>query len=123
MNQKPCSCLAMDIRSWCNSGSRSIRLGRRYIDSDYDDFLSFNLPSSSHRSTTPRWRVLWRRIMKEKKKIFYSSSPLQVPYDAYSYSQNFDQGSAWTEPDNLSRSFSARFADPSRIFQKKGLVG
>lgn len=44
---------------------------------------------------------------------------VQIPYDVYTYSQNFDQGFARDEPDNLSRSFSVRFADPSRIFLRK----
>uniref|UniRef100_A0A2N9G2K6 Uncharacterized protein n=1 Tax=Fagus sylvatica TaxID=28930 RepID=A0A2N9G2K6_FAGSY len=38
-------------------------------------------------------------------------------------SKNFDQGSMWTDPDNHCRSFSARFAVPSRILQKRELVG
>ncbi|KAJ4951479.1 hypothetical protein NE237_028311 [Protea cynaroides] len=113
-HQKPCSCIPMDIGNWCSSG-RSIQLGRRFIESDYDDFMS------ATRSSVPRWRVLWMRIKKEKKKILnLSSAPVQVPYNSYTYSQNFDQGSAWTEPDNLSRSFSARFAVPCRIFEKMG---
>ncbi|EEF45926.1 conserved hypothetical protein [Ricinus communis] len=60
------------------------------------------------------WHRLWRRISREKKKIF-SSVPvtLQASYDPQEYHQNFDHGTGWTEPDNLSRSFSARFADPS----------
>ena len=38
-------------------------------------------------------------------------------YDHCSYLQNFDDGSI--DPDNLSRSFSARFAAPtSKIFEK-----
>ncbi|OUZ99926.1 hypothetical protein BVC80_9069g34 [Macleaya cordata] len=110
----------MDIGSWCNSGSRGLELGRKYMaESDYDDELTtLNLPVTRS-SSTPKWRLLWRKIKKEKKKIFDSSSvQAQVPYDPYTYSQNFDHGSAWAEPDNLSRSFSARFADPSRIFQR-----
>ncbi|KAF8407034.1 hypothetical protein HHK36_006159 [Tetracentron sinense] len=114
--EKSCCCVAMDIGNWCNSGSRSIRLGRNYLESNYDEFVSFN--SQASRSSTPRWRVLWRRIKKEKKKIFDSPVPVQVQYDPYTYSQNFDQGSASAELDNVSRSFSARFADPSRIFQR-----
>ncbi|KAF2286930.1 hypothetical protein GH714_035619 [Hevea brasiliensis] len=43
-------------------------------------------------------------------------------YDADEYSQNFDEGTGWAEPDNLSRSFSARFADPSRILIKNSSV-
>ncbi|PKA64527.1 hypothetical protein AXF42_Ash007272 [Apostasia shenzhenica] len=65
-----------------------------------------------------RWRWLWRRIMREKRRILdYSSSPVMttgaVSYDPYSYAQNFDEGSARVEPENLCRSFSARFAAPA----------
>ncbi|KAJ4957854.1 hypothetical protein NE237_024965 [Protea cynaroides] len=104
----------MDIGNWCSSGRRSIRLGRRYIESELDEFIS------GTQSSIPRWRVLWRRIKKEKKRIFDSSSaPVQAPYDPYTYSQNFDQGSTWAEPDNLSRSFSVRFTVPSKDISKE----
>ena len=66
--------------------------------------------------------MLWIKFKKEKKKLFVSSATLHVPYDPYTYSQNFDQGNALDEPDNLSRSFSVRFADPSRILIKKPVV-
>lgn len=70
----------------------------------------------------PVWKVLWTKIKKEKRRFFDSSSdPAHVPYDPYTYSQNFDQGSA-ADPENLSRSFSARFAVPLRIFEESGLV-
>nr|GMC58797.1 putative arabinogalactan peptide, AGP [Ipomoea batatas] len=36
-------------------------------------------------------------------------------YDEYTYSQNFDKGSNWDEPDQLLRSFSVRYADRSRM--------
>ncbi|XVF26733.1 hypothetical protein REPUB_Repub14bG0043800 [Reevesia pubescens] len=62
--------------------------------------------------------------MREKKKIFdcSSSTRVHVSYDAYTYAQNFDQGLMSANPDDLSRSFSARFAVPSRVFEKSGLV-
>lgn len=66
--------------------------------------------------------MLWLKFKKERKKFFESPAPIQIPYDPYTYSQNFDQGLAWDEPDNLSRSFSIRFADPSRIFRKEEVV-
>lgn len=68
--------------------------------------------------------MLWVKLKKEMKKLFGSaSSPLQqVPYDPYTYSQNFDQGTALDDPDNLSRSFSVRFADPCRLLAKKKVV-
>ena len=40
-----------------------------------------------------------------------------VQYDPTSYLQNFDDGYS-TDQDNVSRSFSARFAAPSKIFGK-----
>lgn len=60
-----------------------------------------------------------KKEKKKKKKLFESASPFQVPYDQYTYSQNFDQGTALDEPDNLSRSFSVRFADPSIVLVKR----
>lgn len=61
--------------------------------------------------------------MREKKRIFDCSSSsctlVHEPYDPLTYSQNFDdQGLMWADPDNVSRSFSARFAVPSRVFEK-----
>lgn len=48
---------------------------------------------------------------------------MRFTYDPHSYSQNFDeQGSIFADDDELSRSFSARFAVPSRIFPKNELV-
>ncbi|XP_073107387.1 uncharacterized protein [Elaeis guineensis] len=72
------------------------------------------LDNTTSRSTG-KWRGLWRRILKKKRKIFYPSAPMHLSYDPYNYAQNFDQDSACLEPENLSRSFSARFAGPSRL--------
>ncbi|KAJ7962980.1 5-methyltetrahydropteroyltriglutamate--homocysteine methyltransferase [Quillaja saponaria] len=69
----------------------------------------------------PSLRTLWRKLMNEKKRLFDSSTPFHVPYNPSSYSRNFDDGS-WIDPDNVSRSFSARFAVPSRVFEKNGLA-
>lgn len=81
---------------------------------------------ASRPSARARLRGLWRRIMREKRRILLCTTgcvpgaapPHREPYDAYSYAQNFDDGAAWVEPDNLSRSFSARFAVPSRVLQR-----
>ncbi|XVE98198.1 hypothetical protein REPUB_Repub03eG0084900 [Reevesia pubescens] len=108
---------AMDIRNWCNSGCKTVCLGR-----DYHEIGPLNSsPSNSSSSNKLKWKVLWMKLKKEKRKIF-ESDPVQVPYDPYTYSQNFDQGFSWDEPDNLSRSFSMRFADPSRVFMRKAAV-
>lgn len=79
------------------------------------------------RSRAPMWRVLWRRIKKEKRRMFSSSinsSSLKFNYDPSSYSQNFeDRGSIiWADQDDISRSFSARFAVSSRFFQNNSLI-
>lgn len=64
------------------------------------------------------WKTkLWRKIKKEKRRFFRSSPIFRVQYDPNSYLQNFDDGYS-TDPDNVSRSFSARFAAPSKIFEK-----
>lgn len=66
--------------------------------------------------------MFWKKISRGKKKIFNAPVTLQTSYDPEEYSQNFDQGTGWAEPDNLPRSFSARFADPLRILQKNSMV-
>lgn len=60
----------------------------------------------------PKWKVL---LIKLKLLPSRSSSTKVVAYEAYDYSLNFDQGPDHDEPENLSRSFSCRFADPTRI--------
>ncbi|XP_050232931.1 uncharacterized protein LOC126681432 [Mercurialis annua] len=118
----------MEVRSWpCNSGNFNDMDTLYYSNTRrYDRInVSFNVlvnrePKSS---SAPIWRSLWRKIMREKKRLFDCSSSsadrMHFSYDAYNYSQNFDQGSSmWSDPDNVSRSFSARFAVPARIFEK-----
>ncbi|PIA65069.1 hypothetical protein AQUCO_00100508v1 [Aquilegia coerulea] len=114
-----CSCVAMDIGNWWESGRRSLRCGQRYNENEYDELATSNNLSVVGQSNKAGWRLLWRKLKKEQKRMFNSSAPVQVPYDAYTYSQNFDQGTAWAEPDNLPRSFSARYADPSRTLPRK----
>jgi len=106
----------MDVRNCCDSCKRNtIRCCCN------DEIEHANCISSKM-----RWKVLWMKLKKEKKKLFESasSSPLQLPYDPYTYSLNFDRGTAKDEPDNLSRSFSAKFADPSssKLLVKKEVV-
>lgn len=72
--------------------------------------------------------MLWRKLKRDKKnkKKVFSSPDNSVDggvYDQETYSMNFDHGTGWMEPDNLPRSFSARFADPSRILPPKHLLG
>lgn len=88
---------------------QTIRLGRSYTKPHY--------LSSYHDGPKPVWQVLWRKLKRDKRRIFGSSTPTVVEgvNDEESYSMNFDQGTGWMEPDNLPRSFSSRYADPSRI--------
>ena len=118
-----CCFFAMDFNTWWNSGGTSFKSSLKYVKNGYERIVSCDIVVSG--SKISRWRILWRKFKKEKKKLFNRSSSLgHVPsYDPYTYSQNFDHGSMWTDPDNHCRSFSARFAVPSRIFQKRELIG
>ncbi|XVF34809.1 hypothetical protein REPUB_Repub18cG0090600 [Reevesia pubescens] len=109
----------MNIRNWCNSGCKTVCLGR-----GYHEIGAVNSSTSTTGSNKVKWKVLWMKFKKEKRRIFESDhhQVQQVPYDPYTYSQNFDQGFARDEPDNLSRSFSVRFADPSRVFLRKAAI-
>ncbi|XP_073121106.1 uncharacterized protein [Henckelia pumila] len=94
----------------------------QYSIRNYDRFVSNNLPLTRSKAAAPIWMQLWKKIKKEKKRMFHCSNSMRFTYDPYSYSQNFDEGSIWADPDDLSRSFSARFAVPARIFEKNGLM-
>ncbi|KAI9097919.1 hypothetical protein K1719_025690 [Acacia pycnantha] len=101
----------MDVKKyWFGSSSsgqesQRVRLGRSYTK-----------PRSGHRSYEGGARTVWdmlrRKLKKEKKEA----------YDPETYSQNFDQGVGSMEPENLCRSFSVRYADPSRILPPKHLL-
>ncbi|KAF1869903.1 hypothetical protein Lal_00017480 [Lupinus albus] len=62
-----------------------------------------------------RLRKLWRKIKREKRRIFCTSHVVNVQYDPSSYLKNFDDGYS-TDADSFSQSFSARFAAPSILF-------
>ncbi|KAG6733755.1 hypothetical protein I3843_01G230800 [Carya illinoinensis] len=109
----------MDFKSWWSSDANNFRSSLKHVKNGYERVVSLDIMVAGSRIS--RWRMLWRRLKKEKKKYFgcTASNIKQVPsYDPYTYLQNFDQGSMWADPDNHFRSFSARFAVPSRIFQK-----
>lgn len=108
----------MEPGIWCTNGE--VCCLRSYSSTqNYDRFVRYNgLPSMS-RSKAPIWTQLWKKIKKEKKRVFAcSNSSMRFTYDSYSYAQNFDQGTDVDHDDLISRSFSARFAVPSRIFEK-----
>ncbi|CAL9168655.1 unnamed protein product, partial [Musa hybrid cultivar] len=114
--QRSCACLPLNVGDWCGSRRRTAGFARM-PDGEYDDECA-PLARHSARSSATRLRGLWRRIMKEKRRIFNPASPAPMAYDPHTYAQNFDEGSAWEEPEDLSRSFSARFAVPSRVLQR-----
>ncbi|XP_006353455.1 uncharacterized protein [Solanum tuberosum] len=116
----------MDVKSLYRSfskRSRSVRLGR----SDHDDIEGVKESiSKSGGSKSSIWKVLWKKLSKEKKenkkglRLECSRSVhVQIPrYDEYTYSQNFDNGFSLDEPDHLFKSFSVRYADPSKLLLK-----
>nr|KYP54211.1 hypothetical protein KK1_000386 [Cajanus cajan] len=107
MNLENCHCLST-IRSNSNWSS--------YERISYDPIVCVN--EFVARLKMGSWKTLWRKIKRERRR-FFSPSPVfhhfHVQYDPTSYLQNFDDGYS-TDPDNVSRSFSARFAAPSKIF-------
>lgn len=110
----------MDACSCCGSAWIEDRSGheRAYSKRSYCQ-LTLSLTHLITGSKLPSWRILWKKIRGKKRRVSrWSSCSFRVPYDAFTYAQNFDQGSTWADPDALSRSFSARFAVPSRIFQQ-----
>ncbi|CAK9174617.1 unnamed protein product [Ilex paraguariensis] len=114
----------MDVGTWCQPGSGNISWIRNHSMRGYYRFPTFN-SSPGAVSKAPIWRLLWRKLKRKKKRVFDCSSSARFTYDPYSYAQNFDQGLTWADEadaDDLSRSFSARFAVPSRIFQQDGLM-
>ncbi|OMO66774.1 hypothetical protein COLO4_30383 [Corchorus olitorius] len=115
----------MELSKCCSSGTQELRWSQQgYVKRRYDRMVSINNVLVNRSKLQPRWRMLWRKLMREKRKIFdcSSSTRVHVSYDPYTYAQNFDQGLMSADPDDLSRSFSARFAVPSRVFDKTSLV-
>ncbi|OIT20582.1 hypothetical protein A4A49_37464 [Nicotiana attenuata] len=114
----------MDVKNWYRSFStrstRSIQLGRNYQDEV--EGVKETVFSKSGGSKSSIWKVLWKKLTKEKKEKkkglrleFSRSVHVQNPrYNEYTYAQNFDNGFNSDEPDHLFKSFSVRFADPSK---------
>ncbi|KAM0956789.1 hypothetical protein TB2_024608 [Malus domestica] len=118
----------MDLHIWCNSVISNIQTDAKIGSGSMVSLSELVLSADQTKINMPiniKWRVLWKRIKKEKKRTLQlfdcstSTQVVHVPYDPYTYSKNFDQGSAaWADPDVLSRSFSARFAVPSQVFHQ-----
>ncbi|KAK1436091.1 hypothetical protein QVD17_01866 [Tagetes erecta] len=98
-SEKP-SC-AMDIGTWHKSRSYSIQLGRNCSKKE------------SKFQSEPKWKSFWRKIMK-KNNNKRKTACFVYSYDHEDYMQNFDEGFTRGNVDVLCRSFSARFANPSR---------
>lgn len=109
MNLENCHCLGTTNN---NSWPSYERIG-------YDPIVCVNELVTRLKITS--LRTLWRKIKREKRRFFSSSHVVHVQYDPSSYLQNFDDGYS-TDPDNVSRSFSARFAAPSKIFEKNEVM-
>ncbi|GAA0166135.1 hypothetical protein LIER_21362 [Lithospermum erythrorhizon] len=106
----------MDIGCWCKCNSSNP------VIYEYDHIVSRK--NEEKTSKAPIWRRLWRKIKREKKRIHnYSTCSMRYNYDPHTYAQNFDEGTMWDDDaGDISRSFSARFAVPSRIFEKNDLM-
>ncbi|KAK4364940.1 hypothetical protein RND71_016298 [Anisodus tanguticus] len=105
--------------NWNKTRSKSVRLGKNYMHRE-----SCDVSSSSSSCSSPRWQAFWRRIKMHKKKSFNNNNCSSCVYDAETYMLNFDEGSAGrVEPDNFCRSFSARYAHPSRLSRGKEFMG
>lgn len=99
----------MAFTNWKSSRSRSVKLGQNHSQTEYE------YPSNQ------KWLMFWRRIKRAKKKGSESPFGMQRTYDPESYLQNFDEGPEGIEPDNLYRSFSARYANPASRFNHRNL--
>nr|GLL17766.1 hypothetical protein A4A49_08815 [Ipomoea trifida]GMC53551.1 hypothetical protein A4A49_08815 [Ipomoea batatas] len=118
----------MDAEAWCDltAGDDNVCWRRCPSVREYDRIDDGRWPARRSADANSKgrrlWRLVWRKIKKEKRRMFECSNSTRFTYDPYSYSQNFDQGSFPADSDELSRSFSARFAMPSRIFPKSELM-
>ncbi|XP_056166737.1 uncharacterized protein LOC115666191 [Syzygium oleosum] len=109
----------MGIKNWREPRMEVIYLGRN------SNSNSNNKPNhGQHEKMLQGWQLFWRRFKRDKRaSSSLNNNKIRGSYDPDEYSQNFDQGIDCTEPENLSRSFSARYADPwSRIEPKKILL-
>ncbi|KAG5564679.1 hypothetical protein RHGRI_000760 [Rhododendron griersonianum] len=100
----------METRKGCSSsGTRTIRVGRAGWDNCRVQVA--DVSATTGESWRPWWKLLWRKLFKEKRQ--------GVPKpDEYTNPQNFDEGSY--EIDSLEKSFSVRCADPTIIFFREG---
>ncbi|KAI3781847.1 hypothetical protein L2E82_11873 [Cichorium intybus] len=109
----------MDIKKW---RSKTVK-----PDRNYDHFDTMNTATQQTSSSQSVWKVLWKKLKREKKRLMVRSSSVHchhVPYDEYTYMQNFDQGlemNSESEPEILSKSFSVRLYGSSYDFESNGM--
>ncbi|CAA6666257.1 unnamed protein product [Spirodela intermedia] len=133
----------LDIGRWCNWSTRRGCRRRKEDEGGEAEFFAppgrrrreegeggeeeFFAPPSRRRvrRRATAWRVLSRRLLTEKRRMFSSGvGKVRMAYDPRSYAQNFEEpgaAMAWVdEEEERCRSFSARFAVPSRVFSGAG---
>ncbi|KAK6782627.1 hypothetical protein RDI58_020423 [Solanum bulbocastanum] len=110
--------------NWNKTRSKSVRLGKNYMQRESSSCDHASSSSCSLSSLSPRWLTFWRRIKMHKKRSFNNNNNnFSCVYDEETYMKNFDEGGevGRVEPDNLYRSFSARYARSSRAKEFIGL--
>ncbi|CAN6807290.1 hypothetical protein F2Q68_00001257 [Brassica cretica] len=107
------------LLSSSSSYRETIVLGRRYSKSCREQKQQGR--RSTEERLLPKWKVLLRKL-----KLLPSPRFTKVTaYELDDYSLNFDQGPGWhdhDEPENLARSFSSRFADPTKNIRATRLL-
>ncbi|KAL8232391.1 hypothetical protein R6Q57_002169 [Mikania cordata] len=101
---------------WCHSGYKNRIQQQLKINNRVFITLCINISIQA-----PVWPMLRRKVKKENKKANRVSCSTQYSYDPCEYAKNFDQGLMMNDQDDLSRSFSARFAVPTTVFRNGNL--
>ncbi|KAG6471995.1 hypothetical protein ZIOFF_069450 [Zingiber officinale] len=118
--QRSYSYQALHVGAWCSGNLQSVAGFSRMAatgESDGDGLCDPETrgPRRQLPPASTRLRRMWRRIVTKNMKMVIPPPTPAITYDLQTYQQNFDEGAAWAEPDNLCRSFSARFAIPSGV--------
>ncbi|KAG6733753.1 hypothetical protein I3843_01G230800 [Carya illinoinensis] len=58
----------MDFKSWWSSDANNFRSSLKHVKNGYERVVSLDIMVAGSRIS--RWRMLWRRLKKEKKKYF-----------------------------------------------------
>ncbi|KAJ8424188.1 hypothetical protein Cgig2_033666 [Carnegiea gigantea] len=96
----------------------------QHVDSSYPcDVQPAQGESFAHRDATKENALASGTILEDEDVDAQSQGESQAiaAYDPQAYLRNFDDGLECREPDHLTRSFSARFAGPSRMVNQNRL--